>query len=322
MLEAGKGKAPAMLVGTPGLTTPVITLPGSGGVRGAFKIDDATAIFVQGDTVYKVTSAYVASSLGTVSNNSRPVQIAWNGYDLLITSAGNLYQLTLAGTSSTLIRSGVGMVDSIEDYFVATVDGSNNFIWADAIVFPGTDPVNFDASNFKATNFSADTLVGVKVSRSAIYFFGTKSIEPWYFSGASAALPFAKIDGGAYKVGCLAKDSIAEMDGIFWLAGDEKGAGEVWSVAGGQPEKVSTPAIDHMISLWPDKTDAEAFTYKSEGHAFYVISSISGNETWVYDITTKEWHQRASLTQPTETTGAGFALGWDTTSETHRSGQP
>jgi hypothetical protein len=42
-------------------------------------------------------------------------------------------------------------------------------------------------------------------------------------------------------------------------------------------------------------SDAEAFCYSQEGHSFYVLSSASGNETWVFDVTTNEWHQRAYL---------------------------
>jgi uncharacterized membrane protein YgdD (TMEM256/DUF423 family) len=311
MLEFGKGKSPAMLVGTPGLTAPVATLAGSGGIRGAFKIDDATSIWVQGPTVYKVTSAYVSTSLGTIADDSRPVQIAWNGNNLLITSAGSLYSLTLSGSSATSLATGIGMVDSIGDFFVATRTGTNFFIWSDAQPEPTTDPLVFNPLNFKSTNFAADTMVGCKVSRSSVYFFGTKSVEPWYISGG-ADIPFSRIDGGAFKIGCIAKDSISELDGVFWLGGDEKGAGEVWSISGGQPEKISTPAVDFMIAQWPDKTDAEAFTYKAEGHAFYVLSSTSGNETWVYDITTKEWHQRASLTEP-NTTAPPAIPGWNTT---------
>jgi hypothetical protein len=204
------------------------------------------------------------------------------------------------------------MVDSIGDFFVATRNGTNFFIWSDAQPEPTTDPLNFDALNFKSTNFAADTMVGCKVSRSAVYFFGTKSIEPWYISGG-LDIPFSRIDGGAFKIGCIAKDSIAELDGVFWLGGDEKGAGAVWTIAGGQPKKISTPAIDFAIAQWPDMTDAEAFTYNQEGHSFYLISSNSGNETWVWDITTEEWHQRASLTPSTST---ATAPGWNTNNET------
>ena len=147
----------------------------------------------------------------------------------------------------------------------------------------------------------------MKVARRAAYFFGTKSVEPWYESGG-ADLPFSRIDGGVIEVGCIAKDSIAEIDGVFWLGGDEKGAGAVWQLVSGQPKRVSTPAIEFAIAQWPDMTDAEAFTYSQEGHAFYVLSSQSGNETWAYDISTDEWHQRAWLHASGDFTGSDLGV--------------
>jgi hypothetical protein len=39
-----------------------------------------------------------------------------------------------------------------------------------------------------------------------------------------------------------------------------------------------------------------AYTYQQEGHAFYVISFPTGNATWVYDVATGAWHERAYLT--------------------------
>jgi hypothetical protein len=251
-----------------------------------YKIDDDTSVMVRGPTVYKVTSGFVATSIGTVSNDARPVQIAWNGTNVVITSAENMYSLTLTGSSSTLLVAGVEMVDVLGDFFIGALEGSNEFIWSDI------DPFVFDGSNHQPTNSVSDELVGVKVARRAAYFFGTKSIEPWYESGG-ADNPFSRIDGGVYEVGCIAKDSIAEMDGIFWLGGDEKGAGSVWTITAGQPKRLSTPAIEFLISQWPDMADAEAFCYNQEAHSFYVLSSQSGNETFAYDITTDEWHQRA-----------------------------
>jgi hypothetical protein len=287
MLEGGKGKAPAYLVGTPGLTAPWITLTGAG-MRGMFLVDDSTAIMVCGGNVYKVTSGAVATLIGNVPDDARPVQITGDGTNILVESAGSLFSLTLTGTVATIIRTGIGSVDIIGDHFIATETGSNNFVWS------GAGTIVFDPADTQPTNSSADVLIGCRVARRTIYFFGSKSIEPWYDSGG-AQLPFTRIDGGVFEVGCIAKDSIAEMDALFFLGGDEKGAGVIWSIEGGSPKRISTPAIEFAINKWPDMSDAEAFTYSQEGHSFYVLSSTSGNETWVYDITTGEWHQRAWL---------------------------
>ena len=41
--------------------------------------------------------------------------------------------------------------------------------------------------------------------------------------------------------------------------------------------------------------DAEAYTYTEDGHYFWVISFPTADATWVYDVTTKLWHERAWL---------------------------
>lgn len=283
----GRGKAPAQLIGTPGLTAPWLTLTG-GGVRGAYGVDDETSVWVCGGNVYKVTDAAATTVIGTVPDDARPVSISGNGEDVLVASAGNLYSLTLSGTTSTLLLSGIGAVDFLDDHFVATENDSNFFVWSDAVT------TTFDPLNIQADNSANDVFMGVRVARRTMYLLGRKVVRAWY-SSAGADIPFSRIDGASFEVGCIAKDSIAEMDSVFWLGGDSNGAGRVWTLEGGAPRPISTPAVEYAISQWPDMSDAEAFTYAQEGHAFYVISSNSGNETWVYDISQGEWHRRAWL---------------------------
>ncbi len=286
-LESGMGKGPGLLIGSPGLTTPWVVLTG-GGCRGFYGVDDETSIMVCGGTVWKVTDAAGTTSIGSIPDDARPVQIVGSGQNILITSSGNLYALTLTGTSATLLLSGIGTVDFFDDFFVANENDSNQFVWSDAV------STTFDPLNIQADNSAPDILVGLKVARRTMVILGRKSMRSWYDSGGSD-IPFSRIDGSSFEVGCVAKDSIAEMDSVFWLGGDSNGAGRVWMVESGAPKPISTPAIEYAISQWPDMTDAEAFTYAQEGHAFYVLSSVSGNETWVYDISTGEWARRAWL---------------------------
>ncbi len=286
-LEQGKGKTRGLLLGTPGLTTPWVTLTG-GGMRGFWVVSDETAIAVCGGNVWKLTTAAGSTLIGTIPDDARPVQIVGSGQDILITSSDSLYSLTLTGSSAALVDSDIGMVDFLDDHFVANQNTTNFFIWSDAT------SITFDPLNIQADNSAPDILVGLKVARRTMYLFGRKSMRAWYSSGGTDN-PFSRIDGSSFEVGCVAKDSIAELDSVFWLGGDQNGAGAVWMIEGGAPKKISTPAIEFAFSQWPDMTDAEAFTYADEGHAFYVLSSVSGNETWVYDISTGEWHRRAWL---------------------------
>jgi hypothetical protein len=41
--------------------------------------------------------------------------------------------------------------------------------------------------------------------------------------------------------------------------------------------------------------NALSYTYQQEGHAFYVLTFPSDNATWVYDVSTQAWHERAGF---------------------------
>ena len=57
---------------------------------------------------------------------------------------------------------------------------------------------------------------------------------------------------------------------------------------------MSTHAVEYAIQQYGDITDAVAYTYQEEGHAFYVLNFPTANKTWVYDVATGAWHERAS----------------------------
>jgi hypothetical protein len=286
-LETGKGKKSDLLIGCPGLTSPWITLSG-GGMRGAHQFSEEYAIKVCGTNVYSVTTSGTTSLIGAVGNDGRPVQIASNGTNILVCSDDNLYAFTIGGSSATLVRTGVSSVDFLDGYFTITDSDTGRFYVSAQYA------TSIDELDFATAEGLPDNLVSHCVSRRTVYLFGTRSLEQWYNAGA-ADFPLARIDGAFVELGLIAKDSLAEMDAPFWLGGNDRGAGSVWTINAGVPRRISTPAVEYAIAQWPDMSDAYAFTYAQEGHSFYVISSVSGNETWAYDIAENEWHQRAYL---------------------------
>ena len=165
-LEGGKGKAPAMLVGSPGLTTPWLTLA-SGAIRAMHVIDSDTAIVVSGGDVYNVTSAAGSTLIGSVPNDGLSAQIATDGTNYVVASGGNLYSVTLAGSTATLLVSGVSSVDYINSRFVATLTGTGDFIWS------GLASTTFDTgADYETTSSAPDVIVGVRVARGTIIFLG------------------------------------------------------------------------------------------------------------------------------------------------------
>jgi hypothetical protein len=58
---------------------------------------------------------------------------------------------------------------------------------------------------------------------------------------------------------------------------------------------MSTHAVEYAIAQYGNISDALAYTYQQEGHAFYVLTFPLANATWVYDVSTQAWHERAEF---------------------------
>jgi hypothetical protein len=123
--------------------------------------------------------------------------------------------------------------------------------------------------------------------------FGTDSTEVWYNAGL-ANFPLSPVQGAFNEIGCVAAYSVAKLDNtLFWLGSDPRGQGIVYRANGYSASRVSTHAIEYAIAQYGNISNALAYTYQQEGHSFYVLSFPSANATWVYDVSTQAWHQRA-----------------------------
>jgi hypothetical protein len=69
----------------------------------------------------------------------------------------------------------------------------------------------------------------------------------------------------------------------------------VYRANGYTGQRISTHAIEYAIAQYGNISDALAYTYQQEGHAFYVLTFPSASATWVYDVATQAWHERAAF---------------------------
>ena len=128
-----------------------------------------------------------------------------------------------------------------------------------------------------------------------MWLFGTSSVEVWYNAG-TVGFPLERIQGAFNEIGCAAAYSIAKLDnGLFWLGSDARGQGIVYRANGYTGTRVSTHAVEWQIQQYGNISDAIGYTYQQDGHSFYVLIFPSANATWVYDVATDNWHERASF---------------------------
>lgn len=285
------GKEPAFLNRAPGLKLKVAV--GSGPIRGLWSYGNNMYV-VSGNTLYKVTSDYIVTNLGTVSGTSEPVSMADNGNQLFVACNGPSYIYNLQTNVFQQISDsdfpGAVTVSYIDSYFAFNEPNSQK-IWVTSLL----DGTSIDPLDFASAEGSPDGVVGIIADHRELWVFGTNSIEVWYNTG-NPDFPFSRIQGAFNELGCVAAYSIAKMDnGLFWLGQDARGQGIVYRANGYTGQRISTHAVEWQIQQYNNLSDAIGYTYQQDGHSFYVLIFPTANTTWVYDVTTQSWHERAGF---------------------------
>lgn len=285
------GKEPAFLNRAPGLKLEFTA--GFGPIRGLWVLAGNLYV-VSHDKLYKVTPSYAVTTIGTVSGTSGPVSMADNGTQLFVACNGPSYIYNASTNVFAQITDsdfpGAVTVGYLDGYFVFNEPNSQK-IWVTGLL----DGTSVDPLDFASAEGSPDGVVGIIVDHGQLWVYGTNSIEVWYNSG-NADFPFSRIQGAFNELGCAAAYSIAKMDnGLFWLGKDARGQGMVYRANGYSGQRISTHAVEWHIQQYGDLSDAIGYTYQQDGHSFYVLIFPSADTTWVYDVATQAWHERAGF---------------------------
>lgn len=285
------GKEPAFLQRAPGLR--LLTTVGTGPIRG-LNAYGGNLYVVSGEQLIKLDSAYTATVIGNVSGATGSVSMANDGNHLFIACDGPSYvynATTLAfGQITDVDFPGALTVSYLDGYFVF-IEPDSQKVWVTSLL----DPTSIDPLDFASAEGDPDGLVSSIVDHSEVWLFGTNSIEVWYNSG-NADFPLQRIQGAFNEIGCAATFSVAKLDnGLFWLGQDARGQGIVYRANGYTGQRISTHAVEWQIQQYSNVSDATAYTYQQDGHSFYVLNFPSANATWVYDVATQAWHERAGF---------------------------
>lgn len=284
------GKEPAFLQRAPGLT--LLATFTTGPVRGLWQYGDY-GYAVSGNFFYRIDNNWNVVVKGTVAG-AGPVSMADNGTQLFIAAnpQGYIYnaQTDVFQEITDPDFPGAGTVGYIDGYFVFNEPNSQK-IWVTSLL----DGLSVDPLEFASAEGSPDEVVAIFVDHREVWVFGTNSTEVWYDAGL-LDFPLTRIQGAFNELGCGAPYSIAKMDNqIYWLGKDARGQGIVYRAAGYIGQRVSTHAIEWQMQEYADISDAVGYTYQQDGHSFYVLNFPSANTTWVYDVATGAWHERASF---------------------------
>lgn len=294
------------LFGTPGV---IEATPGINNVfcRGAHVLN-GVAYFVIGDTLYRQlltvsggVDLFSLVPLGTIQGSDF-VYMDNNGTQLCIVAApdsstlGRSYIFTADPDTLTEIVDpnfdgpAIGMA-YISGYFVFVAASGKKFF---------NSPLNdglgaYDPLDFNTAEADPDQIVGVIDYRGQAYVLGSKTVQKFRDIGRAPS-PFAPITSATISVGVSAPHSVQSYaDSIAFVGAGRNETPAVWIVNGSGKQKISTTAIDNVLSDLSEQSlrNIVAWSYSEDGAYFYGITLPT--TTFVYDVSNKRWHERSSI---------------------------
>ena len=277
---------PFQIRDTPGLK--FLATVGAGPVRGMRYVSQYDRLFIVSGALLVQAASDGSGVLICAVPGSGPVSMCNNATQIWVATDLGLYVVDIGAATINLVVTdppnayfptvtyqdgyGIGNVWGTEKWFISAID----------------DLSTVDPLDYTTADTFPDEVVGVISDHRTLIAFGADSIESYANTGA-ALFPFERIGGSFVEHGCVSPLSIAKRgDRLFWHGDD----GGIWSLAGNQPQKISTPEIDQWIADRLLPTESRAFSYGKEGSEVYGLNWSNG--TICYDLSTGLWHERES----------------------------
>lgn len=249
-----------------------------------------------GSGLYEVFSGWTSLLLGTMNTSTGLVDMAQGLLSLVVVDGPNGYVLTLADNTFARITDadfyGSETVSFLDGKFQFVRPDTQQWYWSDGI----DDAATYDALGFESAESAPDDLVGHIVDHREIWLGGTKGFEVW-FSAPSGDQVYARNNGATIEVGLAAAHTLKQVDNsVMWVGQDRNGQGIVWLAggpAGYTPTRASSNELEDALALIDDLSEAYAWVYQDAGQTFYVLQVPGCSTSWVWDASTRKWHERA-----------------------------
>lgn len=256
----------------------------SGAARGSIKMAGVVyAVF--GTSLYSISSAGVATNLGTIAGSGR-VSMATDQANLVIVTGygqpGYVYNASLS-TISDPDFPGAEVVNYTQTYFTFANPGS----W----FISETGTISFNALDFQGRVGETDILAQV-VDHGEVVNFHADIIKIWVNTGNS---DFAfELNGAAIiERGTYARYSVVKDDNTIFFLGNDL---IVYRMDGYTPVVASDEGLNTSITNYvtagysEDVRNAYGYTYTDHGNKFYVLT-IPNRGTHVINIATGQSHK-------------------------------
>lgn len=129
--------------------------------------------------------------------------------------------------------------------------------------------------------------------RDELFLFGPSGIGVYGGQAQTTGFPLARVTGiprGLIGPWAVAGHEEGWSNELIWVGDDSV----VYQLSGYSPARISNHDVERDLAAAAkvDPKAIEASVHLVAGHAFWVVSMPG--RTWVYDLTTQQWHERAS----------------------------
>jgi hypothetical protein len=260
--------------------------------------------FVQDDTLCSLAEDGTQTNYTNlpISGTGRVSMAASATYIYIVVPGGNTYYFDYTATK-TIVNAGLdpnflGPADTVVYYlgFFFFSDSARTIIFST----DADSQIAFTATSSGTAEVNPDPIQAVTVSNGQFYAIGTETIQPYSGSGGSG-FPLSTIPTATVNRGMSSRFGFAHADNdFFFIGGGDQQEAAIWRFNGGNPVKISTPAIDNIIQSETNESINNAFAWSYMiGGEEYVGFSFN-TRTFVYQVYTSAklgraiWHERAT----------------------------
>ena len=259
----------------------------SGANRGSHTMEDVLYA-VNGTSLYAVDATGAETNLGTVEGGGR-CDFDDNGTQLAIATGGKAYVYTVADGLQEVADTDLVNPTTV-GYLNSQFIWDNNSATSSSGEFVSSavgDATDISALDFAVAESHPDDILRIMVHNQLVYFFGSKTIEPWYNSGVGRP-PFTRVQGGVRPYGLIGPWAVADKGELIYFVDQDRVPRRLSGLA---VEPIGTVPLGKEWASYATVEDCVVYAYTLDSQNFIQFNFPIADRTWVYHEQSNSWFQ-------------------------------
>ncbi|MBU8921791.1 MAG: packaged DNA stabilization protein gp10 [Bacteroidales bacterium] len=241
---------------------------------------------INGQTLYSVDAEGVNYALGTIAGSGRCV-MANDSYQLIITTGATPYKYTVAGGVEAITDPDLVNPTTVAYLNNQFIFDQNNGVWGEFVTSSVDPAFSVDALDFAQAESHPDDITAIVAFRQLVYFFGSKSVEPWQNTGKGNP-PFARVNSGVQPYGLAGLHGITKTDEFMYFLDTKR----IPRRSNGLNFlNIGNPALGVEFAKYSKIDDVIAFDFVQDNQQFVAFTFPAANRTWVFHEPSGSWFQ-------------------------------